>query len=303
MPEFETPDDHEAYQFFPAPAGYVNFEVRTPNDAHIALTTGPAQGVPMLEVFLGGWGNTKSIIRKNKQKPDVAEASTPSIVSPGQFRAFWIRWFNGVVTVGREGDANPFLSYQDPEPFAINFVGFATGWGAVGTWKVLDAPPSAPYAQAWQAPPPGVFPGGGAAGQGCWVPARNGEIPPQAVQGGFDGEPVYVARARFEGALLPGKLVPSRGAVYVPWGGTEHELREYEVLCASSGTWVPCSGSNIPPNAFPGGETETGEPLFIGRVSHMGSTPIGKVQQSHGVCYVPCGGKEQAYDHYEVFTL
>lgn len=54
-------------------------------------------------------------------------------------------------------------------------------------------------------------------------------MPPNAVPGGFDNEQLYVARAQHEGALIPGKLVPSHGVVYVPWGGAEHGKTDYEV--------------------------------------------------------------------------
>jgi hypothetical protein len=64
------------------------------------------------------------------------------------------------------------------------------------------------------------------------VPAQGGEIPPNAVKGGHDNEDLYVGRARHEGALLPGKIVPSHGVCYVSWGGQEHGKNEYEVCGA-----------------------------------------------------------------------
>lgn len=87
-----------------------------------------------------------------------------------------------------------------------------------------------------------------------------------------------MARARHEGALIPGKLVPSHGVTYVAWGGGEHGHGDYEVLCGCSTMWVPVNGDAIPPQAQPAGETEGGEPLFVGRVNHEGSLTIGKVQ-------------------------
>lgn len=45
-----------------------------------------------LQVFIGGWSNSKSVIRKNRTKPDVAEADTPGILSADETRGFWIRW-------------------------------------------------------------------------------------------------------------------------------------------------------------------------------------------------------------------
>lgn len=99
--------------------------------------------------------------------------------------------------------------------------------------------PSAPVAAPlYAAPPgyPGVMQGFNAppqvmAGVGNWVDASAGQIPPGAVVGGQDcnGEPLYVARAQHEGALIPGKLCASHGCTFVPWGGQEHSKPQYQV--------------------------------------------------------------------------
>lgn len=47
--EFTTEDKLE-YQFSPVTTGKLQFKVRTPNDAHVALTSGPSEGDPMYEV-------------------------------------------------------------------------------------------------------------------------------------------------------------------------------------------------------------------------------------------------------------
>lgn len=64
-----------------------------------------------------------------------------------------------------------------------------------------------------------------------WIPSSGGSVPPNAVVGGKDvnGEPIYVIRARHEGSLTPGKLVPSHKMAYVPWGGRKNPKDEYEV--------------------------------------------------------------------------
>ncbi|XP_028164303.1 uncharacterized protein LOC114355567 isoform X2 [Ostrinia furnacalis] len=291
-------EDNLQYHFFPVSCGSVQFKVRTSNDAHVALTMGPQESDPMYEVFIGGWGNTKSVIRRNRTKPDVVEADTPQILNSGEFRGFWVRWDGGVVSAGREGELIPFMSWTDPQPFPVAFVGVCTGWGATGTWKI-EAPPSAPVAAPLYSSPPG-YPGAGGAGQ--WIDMTGGQVPPGAVVGGQDcsGEPLYVARASHEGAVIPGKLVQSHGAAYVPWGGLEHGKPQYQVLVGGPNNWVPTNGSNIPPGAFPGGQTEDGETLFIGRVRHEGSVTTGKVQQSHGVCYISFAGQELGFPDYEI---
>lgn len=131
-------EDNLQYQFYPVSSGSVQFKVRATNDAHIALTMGPQETEPMYEVMIGGWGNAKSVIRRNKTKPDKVEIETPNILNGGEFRGFWVRWDSGIISAGREGEAIPFISWSDPEPFPIQYVGVCTGWGATGTWKIED---------------------------------------------------------------------------------------------------------------------------------------------------------------------
>ncbi|XP_020287655.1 uncharacterized protein LOC109856586 isoform X1 [Pseudomyrmex gracilis] len=431
-------EDKLEYHFYPVTAGQIQLRVKAPNDAHIALTTSPQEGDPMYEVFIGGWSNSKSVLRKNRTKPDVAEVETPGILSGDEYRGFWIRWDNGVLSVGKENESAPFLSYADPEPFGIGYFGVCTGWGATGDWLIEGRKPlitpnkleykfhavrsgsvlidvqaksnghialtnrkgeSSPMYEImlggwenqasvirydrkqpdkvrvntpnllnerqykrfsitwfgglitvrsggqngavlmeWRDPNPlgvsyvGVRTGWGATGKWklhfehypatnkkqhpgtkpsapledtgsmCWCDASGGMVPPGAIEGGNDGEPLFVGRASHEGALIPGKVKPSHSVCYVAWGGEEHGKTDYQVLCNCKSTWVPTSGGNIPHNAIPGGETEDGEPLFIGRVEHEGAMTIGKVQPSHSVCYIPFGGAEVAFPEYQILV-
>lgn len=125
--ELETEDKLE-YTWFPAGQNGVVFRVRAAHDAHLALTSSESMSNPMLEVYIGGWQNSKSVIRKNQTKPDVVEEATPEILTGGEFRGFWIRWTDNVITVGKEGEAAAFLSYNNDEAFPINYVGVCTGW-------------------------------------------------------------------------------------------------------------------------------------------------------------------------------
>nr|SIW59360.1 Farnesoic acid methyltransferase crustacean-type [Blattella germanica] len=288
--EFTTEDKLE-YQFNPVTSGALHFKVRAAHDAHVALTPGPAEGEPMYEIFIGGWDNGKCAIRRDRQKPDKAIADTPDVLSDAEYRGFWIRWAGGSVAVGREGEVAPFLAWDDPEPFGIGYYGICTGWGATGSWLVEASQPG------WQLP--SAPPSGGAA---CWVDAQGGEVPSGAVPGGFDNEQVYVGRASHEGALIPGKVVPSHGVCYVPWGGQEHGKTEYQVLTGCEAAWIPAAGGALPEGALPSGESEDGEPLFVGRAAHEGTMTVGKVQPSHSVCYIPYGGQELAYQEYEVLV-
>ncbi|XP_076284163.1 uncharacterized protein LOC143210832 isoform X1 [Lasioglossum baleicum] len=444
-PSALSTEDKLEYKFYPVASGQLQFRVKTANDAHVALTTGPAEGEPMYEVFIGGWSNAKSVIRKNKTKPEAAEVETPGILSPDEFRGFWIRWGDGAISVGKEGEPSAFLTYTDPDPFGIGYFGVCTGWGASGEWMIeghgslstrnqlvyqfrnvrsgavlLDVKAKSnahialtnkksasspmyeimlggwenmasvirydgkqpdkvrvntpnllnesqskkfaitwldglitvrngdlngPVIMEWRDPKPigvsyvGVRTGWGAtgkwqlrtahypplprpgaknttspsappppvqgleAGQECWCDATGGMVPPAAVEGGKDDdEPLFVGRAFHEGALLPGKVKPAHSVCYVAWGGQEHGKSDYQVLCGCHPSWVPTTGNNIPPNAIPGGETEDGEPLFVGRVHHEGTLTIGKVQPSHSVCYIAFAGAEVAFPEYEIMV-
>lgn len=88
------------------------------------------------QIFIGGWGNSKTAIRRDRQKPDKALAETPDILTDAEYRGFWIRWSGGSVAVGKEGEVTPFVSWDDPEPFGIGYYGICTGWGASGSWLI-----------------------------------------------------------------------------------------------------------------------------------------------------------------------
>ena len=88
------------------------------------------------QIFIGGWGNTKTAIRRNRTKPDKAVVDTPDILSDAEYRGFWVSWQDGLLEVGKEGAATAFVKWQDPEPFGIGYYGVCTGWGASGSWII-----------------------------------------------------------------------------------------------------------------------------------------------------------------------
>ncbi|XP_064473156.1 natterin-3-like isoform X2 [Ornithodoros turicata] len=139
-----------------------------------------------------------------------------------------------------------------------------------------------------------------------WVDCSDGKVPEDAVAGGKDsGETLFVGRAEHEGDALPGKVVPSHKVCYVAYGGSEHAKSSYQVLVPQQKNkfdWIPESGGRLPPDAVLGGMTKSGEPLYIGRTSHNGTTTNGKIHRSHGCLYIPYGGQEHAYRDYEVLV-
>ena len=65
-----------------------------------------------------------------------------------------------------------------------------------------------------------------------WVQSNNGMVLPNAVPGGVSssGEILYIGRGWWHGALTPGKIQPSHGSLYIPFGGMEVAVKEYEIL-------------------------------------------------------------------------
>ncbi|XP_065216224.1 natterin-4-like isoform X2 [Planococcus citri] len=65
----------------------------------------------------------------------------------------------------------------------------------------------------------------------AWQFARNGEVPHNAIVAGTtrEGEKLYIGRIMHEGSLTPGKIHPSHGCLYIPFGGQEVRHHEYEV--------------------------------------------------------------------------
>ena len=47
---------------------------------------------------------------------------------------------DGNLTVGKEGESDPFMAYTEPEPFPTNYIGVCTGWGATGEWVIECKP-------------------------------------------------------------------------------------------------------------------------------------------------------------------
>ncbi|XP_075992631.1 uncharacterized protein LOC142987600 [Anticarsia gemmatalis] len=139
---------------------------------------------------------------------------------------------------------------------------------------------------------------------GTWVSASGGVVPDGAVIGGVDshGAAMFVARARIEDCLVPGKLVANFGFTLIPWFGKEIAINQYEVLIDGPNRWVPCRGKTIPGNAFPGGVEKNGVKLYICRARIQGSLTVGKMHSERGTCYLCYGGAEHSFTEYELLV-
>lgn len=136
-----------------------------------------------------------------------------------------------------------------------------------------------------------------------WKAARNGQIPDGATKLGQEanGEPLYLARASYEGGVHLGKLRLDFGGVNIPYGGNEVTVADYEVFCGKA-AWEHASDGQIPDGALKLGEEANGDPLFAARASYQDGVHIGKVRLDFRGANIPYGGKEVAVNPYEVLV-
>ncbi|MEQ2243464.1 C3 and PZP-like alpha-2-macroglobulin domain-containing protein 8 [Ilyodon furcidens] len=135
-----TPNKYE-YQYVKKPSKMKQFEVavKTHNDAHIALSASPHDSAEMIEIVLGGRQNTRSWISFGKMGDPLVSVSTPGMLSWDEFRSFWISWTGGMVQVGRglhPSNTSIILEWAGQFPGQVQHIGFSTGWGSVGEFKI-----------------------------------------------------------------------------------------------------------------------------------------------------------------------
>jgi hypothetical protein len=114
------------------------FEAKAERNIFIALTQFKdtyAQD-KMYEVLIGGFGNTKTQMRRTiyAGAPVLADVSTPSILDPNSFRPFWLSWADGKIRFGKGTVVGEQVvaEYTDPKPIPIYHLAIA-GWDVFGT--------------------------------------------------------------------------------------------------------------------------------------------------------------------------
>lgn len=283
-----TPDSLE-YRYFPITRSRLKLDIKAPHDARISLRTHLGGDSNEYEIIIGGWGNRMSVIRRNNEDLNVAEAETRNILDVMFTCYIWIQWCcDGTLNVGRE-NMGVFLSYKDKNPFAINYVGVGTAWGATGEFLMQESLYTAIAVRQQLVDTSNL-----------WVDynASYG-LPQNATKASEDG--LYIGRAHLENSLTPGGV--RNNVCMIPWGGMSYDRKDFQVLCAKNVNWVKSWNGSIPLHALPAGESEDGYALFIGRVLHEGVYHVGKVQPNHQVCYIPISGEEDSFTNYETLVI
>lgn len=123
-----TIDDTYTYRFFDIPSNLqrIEFQFRIATDAHVVLSP-HLTSRDVYEVVLGGWSNTKTVIRKCLQGCGKEKIETPYFLNSTEFRKFWITFNkeNGTIELGVGNNHSPLLTWSDSDPLQINFIGYA----------------------------------------------------------------------------------------------------------------------------------------------------------------------------------
>ncbi|KAF0545623.1 carbohydrate-binding module family 12 protein [Gigaspora margarita] len=120
-----------------------------------------------------------------------------------------------------------------------------------------------------------------------------------------------IGRGNFEGGLHIGYIDQHKQRLIIGWGGKQHELHEFEVLCVPNEhhcqfKWNSCNGACRPQFFIPlkGGHESDGRELYIAKACHGGEERIGKAGQHliNGMSFA-CDGQEVICGSYEVLSF
>ncbi|XP_047022470.1 uncharacterized protein LOC124631876 [Helicoverpa zea] len=284
-----VPDDRNF--MYKANSGGIRFKMRTTGHfPELALIAAHDPNLCLYKITLGQETRVYNFGDKQEEKFPIGD-----IPNFHYFREYYISWHSNKIKIGEVGH-KPFVNYDRlyTEPI-IGFVLFRPDckhsipveWIVELSPVELSIVPTKKFSDRLQ-----------------WLPMVDGKLPQNAMIGGFENEPTYIARAEHNNSLCPGKYVPSIGKAFVAWGGREFDKQNFEILCGYNAKWIKTRTNYIPQNAFIGGRSEVqNEPLYIGRAKIDRKLIPGKVHVRYKTCYLPYDGKEVEVSLYEILVL
>ncbi|XP_037298161.1 uncharacterized protein LOC115446387 isoform X3 [Manduca sexta] len=222
----------------------------------------------------------------------LVQVNIGDIVNGEEYKKFWFMRDAEYVMYGRLGETDPILRLPFNE-CDLNYVTFyCHTYIEKVYWRIelpplLKVPDNKPVTK----------------GKLRWE-LMDKQLPEDALIGGHEGEPLYIARALLHRSLVLGKYVPSENIAYFSWGGQILREKIFEVLCGYDCMWVPTQEDQIPTRAIEAGYSDIdGEPLYIARVRHRGHLIQGRLQPSQKACYVLYKFQQVTARNYEILTL
>ncbi|XP_069117751.1 C3 and PZP-like alpha-2-macroglobulin domain-containing protein 8 [Argopecten irradians] len=117
------------------------FHVKACTDAHVLLMDFDSQTAPgnIYEIVIGGWNNSKTVLRTAKQSDPVKEYVENYLLNCDNYRTFTITWdTSGSVHLFKHVADNKedILSWSNPNPFIVSYIGVSTGPAGDGYWNI-----------------------------------------------------------------------------------------------------------------------------------------------------------------------
>jgi hypothetical protein len=122
LPDTTTEADRP-HVFYEAPEEGIVFRVNTNQGFSIVLTPFDFVWNPMLEIRIGTYNNTRSLIRRNQEETNVVIIPTNGIIRHDEWNDFRITWVNQVLLVFRGNEPFPFMSFTMTDFFPVGFYG------------------------------------------------------------------------------------------------------------------------------------------------------------------------------------
>jgi len=109
--------------------GIVTFTANAINDIFIGLGSEAPKtsGSFVYELNVGGWKNTRTVIRKNSNDAVIASFDTTKIANPGTPSSYWFLFDNGRMMLGKgtKPGKGILLDWTDSSPSPVQYVSFA----------------------------------------------------------------------------------------------------------------------------------------------------------------------------------
>ena len=115
--------------------------VTAARDAHIALGQGVENNDKHWEIVIGGWSDTKSVIRDRKQGRHLVTSHVKDLLSDKEQRPFWVSWADDYIRVGQGtqvGKRELMKTRKSSAEYSIpiNSLYVAGYSGSKGDWKL-----------------------------------------------------------------------------------------------------------------------------------------------------------------------
>ncbi|XP_069120604.1 uncharacterized protein [Argopecten irradians] len=124
------------------------FEVRACNDAHVGLKEDQDQYGRLYEIVIGGWDNSRSVIRNKRQQFRAKDRNDEKgLLDCNEYRTFFVGWAGANIQVSKLDPKTStwvqILQWQDSskQPYNVQFIGLTTAKWADGHFRVPKREP------------------------------------------------------------------------------------------------------------------------------------------------------------------